>query len=164
VPGHPHDQRKVCGILAEVVHEAGGAVVLGAGINVSQDAAELPVPQATSLALAGSATTDRDTVARAYLRALAGRYRAWREAEGDPVRSGLGAAYRESCGTLGRRVRVHLPDDQWLEGTAEQVDAVGRLVVLDDAGRERVLAAGDVVHVRPAGSDPDAGPRTAPPG
>lgn len=144
---------KVCGILAEVVpHPSGDAVVLGAGINVSQDAAELPVPSATSLWLAGAATTDREVLAKAYLRALSARYRTWREAGGDPRASGVGAAYREACRTLGRQVRVHLPGEQVIEGCAEEIDGHGRLVVRDTFGQVRELAAGDVVHVRAAGT------------
>lgn len=142
---------KVCGILAEAVSDTGGgrAVVLGTGINVSQEAAELPVPQATSLRLAGAATTDRDTVLRAYLRRLAADLRTWDDAAGDPRRSGLGAAYREACTTIGRRVQVHLPGRAALTGTCEGVDDDGRLLLRDDEGSGHALAAGDVVHVRP---------------
>ena len=48
--------------------------------------------------------------------------------------------------TLGREVRVGLPGGGELTGRATDVDAGGRLVV---AGTP--VAAGDVVHVRPAG-------------
>jgi BirA family biotin operon repressor/biotin-[acetyl-CoA-carboxylase] ligase len=149
-PGGEPELYKVCGILAEAVEIPGGgrAVVLGTGINVSQDADELPVPQATSLRLAGAATTDRDTVLRAYLRRLADDYRAWDAAGGQPRASGLGAGYREACTTIGRRVRVQLPGRDPLVGACEGVDDDGRLLVRDDAGAEHVLAAGDVVHVR----------------
>jgi BirA family biotin operon repressor/biotin-[acetyl-CoA-carboxylase] ligase len=148
------EEHKVCGILAEVVPghgtAAGGhglAVVLGAGINVTQTRAELPVPAATSLRLAGAATTDRDTVLRAYLRALAGRYRTFVASAGDPRSSGIGSAYREACATLGRQVEIHLPSGAAERGLAQEVDDQGRLVVL--VGDEpRPFAAGDVVHVR----------------
>jgi BirA family biotin operon repressor/biotin-[acetyl-CoA-carboxylase] ligase len=148
------EERKVCGILAEVVPGHGTApdgqglaVVLGAGINVTQTRAELPVPAATSLRLAGAATTDRDTVLRAYLRALAVRYRAFVAAAGDPRSSGIGSAYREACATLGRQVEIHLPSGSAERGLAQEVDDEGRLVVL--VGEEpRPFAAGDVVHVR----------------
>jgi len=56
------------------------------------------------------------------------------------------AAYRERCRTLGRAVRLHLPGDTAVEGLAEEVDDVGRLVV-----GGRAYGAGDVVHLRPAG-------------
>ncbi len=159
--GRPGDELgKVCGILAELASTPSGvAVVVGAGINVSQTAAELPVPTATSLAIAGAATTDRDTVLRAYLRALADRYRAWRRADGDPRASGVAAAYREMCATIGLSVAVELPGGV-VRGLADGVDDAGRLLVRDgetfaggtggSTGEVRALAAGDVVHVRPA--------------
>jgi BirA family biotin operon repressor/biotin-[acetyl-CoA-carboxylase] ligase len=106
------------------------------------------VPTATSLRLAGAATTDRQVLLRAYLRALEHRYDRWRTAGGDPRRSGIGAAYREACTTLGRDVRVDLPTGEPVMGRAEGVDDAGRLLVLDHGGREHALAAGDVLHVR----------------
>lgn len=152
--GAPADPpAKVCGILAELASTPSGvAVAVGAGINIAQTEAELPVPTATSLALAHAATTDRDTVLRAYLRALSARYLAWRRAAGDPRASGLAAAYRETCATIGLEVAVELPGGT-VRGTAEGVDDDGRLLVRDDAdgGVLHALAAGDVVHVRPAG-------------
>lgn len=149
--------RKVAGILTEVHQDRPGgddarAAVLGIGLNVHQGAGELPVPAATSLRLAGAATTDRDTVLRAVLRALSDRYAAWCAAGGDPRASGVAAAYRERCATIGAAVEVHLPDGGRLAGVAEGVDDEGRLLVRDassSSGAGHVLAAGDVVHVRP---------------
>jgi BirA family biotin operon repressor/biotin-[acetyl-CoA-carboxylase] ligase len=148
------ERRKVCGVLAEAVTGPDGApvaAVVGFGLNVDQRRDELPVPAATSLRLAGAATLDRDTVLRACLRAVAVRYRQWVDAGGDPRASGLGAAYREACLTLGREVEVQLPGDggPMVRGVAEEVDDDGRLVVAGGAGR-LALAAGDVVHVRSA--------------
>jgi BirA family biotin operon repressor/biotin-[acetyl-CoA-carboxylase] ligase len=143
------DLRKACGVLAEMVSTPDGpAVVLGVGLNVSQDQGELPVDTATSLRLAGAATLDRDTILRAYLRALAVRYRAWTDALGDPRGSGVGPAYRDACATLGTLVEVHLPSGETVRGAAQEVDDDGRLVVLD-GDTPRALAAGDVIHVRP---------------
>jgi BirA family biotin operon repressor/biotin-[acetyl-CoA-carboxylase] ligase len=51
------------------------------------------------------------------------------------------------CGTLGRQVRVELPDGSTLAGEATDVEEAGRLVVRTDDG-EHLLSAGDVVHVR----------------
>lgn len=126
-------ERKVCGVLAEV--PVPGAAVLGVGLNVTTRADELPHDRAGSLQLAGAATTDRDTLLRAVLRSL-------REVLADPVAAREG--YRAACGTLGRRVRVELPGDRSVEGTAEAVDDDGRLVVDGTA-----WGAGDVVHLRP---------------
>ena len=105
------------------------------------------MPTATSLAIEGSAVIDREPVLRAVLRDLARRYQGLVAAGGDAERAGLHAAYREVCTTVGQQVRVTLPGDRVLEGTAVDVDTAGRLVV-DAADGRHALAAGDVVHVR----------------
>lgn len=137
-------QRKVAGILAEVVADA---VVLGIGVNVSLHEDELPVPSATSLRLAGSEVVDREPVLRAVLRDLERRYRAWRDADGNAEASGLSSDYRAACVTIGRDVTVHLPGGRETAGRAVDVDGTGRLVV-QTADEVEALAAGDVVHVR----------------
>jgi BirA family biotin operon repressor/biotin-[acetyl-CoA-carboxylase] ligase len=139
--GAPDGDAKCAGILAESIGEA---VVVGVGLNVTTRRSELPVPEATSLALAGAACTDRETLLRGVLGALARRYTSWREVAGNPEACGLAAGYRRRCATLGRRVRVTLPDGSERTGVADDVDADGRLVV-DGVP----LLAGDVVHVRP---------------
>jgi BirA family biotin operon repressor/biotin-[acetyl-CoA-carboxylase] ligase len=133
------DDRKLCGVLAEVPQA--GAAVIGIGLNVTTRPDELPAgapTPPTSVALAGGSTTDRDTLLRAVLRALG-------DVLGDV--DAASSVYRERCSTLGRRVRLALPGDTSVEGVAEAVDDVGRLVV---AGR--AYGAGDVVHLRDAGA------------
>jgi BirA family biotin operon repressor/biotin-[acetyl-CoA-carboxylase] ligase len=132
-PAGAEPDRKLCGVLAEVVGP--DALVLGIGLNVTTTREELPHDGATSLRLEDAATTDRDTLLRAVLRELAAVRR-------DPAAAR--DAYRERCSTLGRHVRVELPGREPVEGTAEAVDDAGRLVVDGVA-----YGAGDVVHVRP---------------
>jgi BirA family biotin operon repressor/biotin-[acetyl-CoA-carboxylase] ligase len=134
------DERKCGGVLAEV-HD--GAVVIGVGLNTSLTAAELPVPTATSLVLSGAASADRDPVLRALLRGMARWYRRWAAAGGDPEASGLRETYLVHCATVGRRVRLDLPDGSHVTGTAEDIDADGRVVV-----DGKPYAAADVVHLR----------------
>ncbi len=138
-------RRKAAGILAEVV--PGPAVVLGIGLNVTLEADEIGVPEATSLAVEQAACTDRDTLLRALLNNLDQDVRAWCGHGGDPVAAGVREAYLQRCATLGRQVRVELPGQPVLTGTAVDLDVAGRLVVLSD-GRRRALAVGDVTHVR----------------
>lgn len=145
------DQRKAAGILAEVVPE-GPAVVVGVGLNVTLRLDELPVPGATSLAIEQAACTDRDPLLRALLRALDSELRQWCQHKGDPITSGLRDAYRQRCTTLGEQVRVQLPVQTELIGTAEDVDTEGRLVVSSD-GQRRALSVGDVTHVRVASGE-----------
>jgi BirA family biotin operon repressor/biotin-[acetyl-CoA-carboxylase] ligase len=138
------DGGKLAGILAE---RAGTAIALGVGLNVTTDAAELPAG-ATSLRLAGAASTDREPLLKAILRALDGRYAAW-------LAGAVPAAdYRRRCATIGRRVRVELPDGGAITGQAADVDEHGRLVLREDAGARHELSAGDVVHLRAGSADP----------
>ncbi|MFH9547309.1 biotin--[acetyl-CoA-carboxylase] ligase [Streptomyces sp. NPDC051445] len=142
------EERKAGGILAE---RAGPeAVVVGVGLNVSLRADELPVPLAGSLALAGAAGTDRDTLLRGVLRSLAEWYGRWREAGGDPAASGLQETYAAGCATLGRTVRAELPGDRSIVGEAVAVDGDGRLVIATEEGVQEPVGAGDIVHLRPA--------------
>ncbi len=139
---------KCAGILAEV---AGDAVVVGIGLNVTTRAEELPETTglpATSLRLAGAVVTDRDPLVRALLRSFASWYAGWREAAGDAEMSGLLAAYRRGCSTIGQQVRVLLPDGSTLIGEATSVDGDGQLVVRTADSTDYRVSAGDVLHVR----------------
>lgn len=135
------EERKVAGILLERVGaQRGPLAVIGIGINVGMRADQLPVPTATSLAVAG-ARVDRTALLGHVAHALAD---VLGELASDP--QGVLARYRDACSTLGREVAVHLPDGTVLAGVAGTVDDEGRLVV-----DGRAVGAGDVVHVRPAG-------------
>jgi BirA family biotin operon repressor/biotin-[acetyl-CoA-carboxylase] ligase len=138
------DGAKLAGILAET---AGHAVVVGAGLNVSTRADELP-GTGTSLALVAGAPVDRGAVLLGYLRAFERRYRGWVEVLGDPISSGLAGDYLAWCSTIGTTVTVTMPDGSTLDGVAESVDWDGRLVVRTGGGVVE-LASGDVRHVRP---------------
>jgi len=134
--------RKLGGILSERV---GGtdAVVVGVGVNVTMTADQLPVPTATSLAVALSPVLPPtvDAILDAVLARLDARYSTW-EAGTDPLEE-----YRAACSTLGRAVRVDLPAGAQLSGTARDVDVEGRLLV-ETASGVQAVAAGDVEHVR----------------
>ncbi len=133
---------KLGGILLErVEHDGSAAAVVGIGINCAQTADELPVPEATSLAIVTGAPVDRSALLTALVEELEGRYDAWRAG------SDLRAAYLELCTTPGQQVQVAVPGGE-VTGEAVDVDEAGRLVVRTEAGEER-LGAGDVVHVRP---------------
>ncbi|BEP12318.1 biotin--[acetyl-CoA-carboxylase] ligase [Acidothermaceae bacterium B102] len=139
--------RKLAGVLAEV---AGGGVVVGVGLNVSTRRDELPREDATSLQLERDATAepvDRAPLLLAVLRAVGTAYQGWVEA-GCPPELVL-TPYRALSATLGRTVRVELPAGGVLEGIAADVAESGELVV-DAADGRHVLAAGDVIHLRPA--------------
>jgi BirA family biotin operon repressor/biotin-[acetyl-CoA-carboxylase] ligase len=133
--------RKICGVRAELLPDHRG-VVVGAGINTAMSETQLPVPSATSLAIEG-AHPDADTVLAGYLTRLRGLVEPYLRAGGDAVESGLLSRAEELCLTLGREVRVDLPDGRIVEGIATALDADGRLLVGSEA-----IAAGDVTHAR----------------
>lgn len=140
--------RKVCGVLGQLI---GDRVVMGAGLNIRLASDELPVPTATSLVLEGAvddAALD-DRVLAEYLTRLRVLVDALRES--GPAASGLRDAVLAVCDTIGREVRVELPDGDELLGTAADIAHDARLVVRTAAGATVPVAAGDVVHLRPAG-------------
>jgi BirA family biotin operon repressor/biotin-[acetyl-CoA-carboxylase] ligase len=141
------DGLKVCGILAELLPDATGLVV-GAGVNVAMTPDQLPVPTATSVAIAGGAPGVDDILLSSYLREFRRLVSDYRDAGADAQASGLLARARQRCTTLGQQVRVDLPGGAELRGTAVDLDDSGRLVVEDSAQRVRAVAAGDVTHVR----------------
>jgi len=146
--------RKVAGILVERVETPSGpAAVIGIGLNVGMTADELPVAEATSLAVeAGTevraqraskaAVPDRTDLLGLLLDTLWEGYVVWQEG-GDAAAEHLAASYAGACSTIGRQVRVELPSGEVLVGTATGIDPSGRLEVDGTA-----VSAGDVVHVR----------------
>ncbi|MEP6855178.1 MAG: biotin--[acetyl-CoA-carboxylase] ligase, partial [Pedococcus sp.] len=138
-------ERKVCGILCELQP---GGIVVGLGVNVDQERDELPVETATSLRLAGAPDVSHEDLVVALLGHLA-RWHA--SLTGGPqARALLHAAYRSACLTIGREVELHIAGGDVRRARATGVDEEGRLVVASGS-TEYSVAAGDVVHVRPAG-------------
>lgn len=141
------ESKKAAGILADAVTLGEEpAVVVGIGVNVGQGPRDLP-SGATSLTAAGSAVA-RQALAVELLGELDVLEHQWRECRGDAMRSGLLAEYRDNCATLGQQVRVEIAGEAPLTGTAESVDAGGRVVIRDAAGDQQSISAGDVVHLR----------------
>lgn len=138
--------RKVAGILAEVLPD--GGVVVGVGLNVSQRRDELPVPTATSLALAGAATTDREIVLVALHEAFGEVLVRWQDVGGDAHAAGLDADCAEASATLGTRVRVERVGGGDVVGLATGLAPDGGLVVREDDGTTSVHRSGDVHHLR----------------
>ncbi|MCU1462294.1 MAG: birA, biotin-(acetyl-CoA-carboxylase) ligase [Acidimicrobiales bacterium] len=142
------DDRKLAGILAEgvVTGSRVEAVVLGIGLNVNWPSmpAELVDIAVSANQVAGHDVDRRDLLV-CLLQRFDEHYGALLEHGGW---RGMLLNYRRSCSTLGREVRVELPGSA-ITGRAVEVTAEGHLVVETPTGLEHV-AAGDVVHVRPA--------------
>ena len=149
------DDHKLAGVLAEVLPDVPGgpaaaAVVVGLGLNI-----EWPGPpevDGTSLVQLSGRSISRDDLLGALLTALERRRLAL--VDGSPG-TALIAELRARCATLGRRVRVELASGSF-DGTATDVTDHGLLVV-DTLQGVREVAAGDVVHVRPALIGPSEG-------
>jgi len=139
------DGRKCAGILGEV---ADRELIVGAGINVSLAAAELPRQDATSLWLAGG-RLDREMLLAGILDEFAQLLGRWVGARGDIDASGLRAEYGSACSTIGAEVLLLLPGGAQSTVRAIDVAPDGALVVVDTHGSRRSYAAGEVVHVRP---------------
>lgn len=138
------DRRKCGGILTQATS---GAVVVGVGLNAITHGG---LPE-TAAAIDSQWRSSREELLTGVLNSIATYYGTWNAAGGEVERSGLLAAYREACGTIGQRVKVMLPAvDEPVVGDARDVDADGRLIVRRDDGSDLVVGAGDVVHVRPA--------------
>lgn len=136
--------RKIAGILVERIEtDSGPMAVIGIGINVDQTLDELPIALATSVALETGEPVERTGLLSQVLGSLHGLQGLLDDTEA------LRRAYADVCVTLGRTVDVHLPGGGVRRGEALDIDATGALVVGTDDGALTV-AAGDVVHVRPA--------------
>lgn len=135
---------KISGILAEVMPGDPHTVVVGAGVNTAMTAAQLPVPTATSFA-AANREVDEDRLLADFLAGLRDGIAAL--AVGGAGLDDVRAQVAGACRTIDAEVAVTLPDGTTLRGTAVRLDPEGRLVV-DAAGVEHIVAAGDVVHVR----------------
>jgi BirA family biotin operon repressor/biotin-[acetyl-CoA-carboxylase] ligase len=138
---------KICGILSELLPES-GAVVVGAGLNLTLDEHDLPTLTSTSLVLVTGVQPDADSVLADYLTGFLTLVRAFAEHGADAAASGIASRVSELCGTLGSEVRVELPGDRELLGVAERLDRDGRLIVRDRNGEPQTVAAGDVTHLR----------------
>lgn len=141
------DGKKLAGILAEVASPQ-PVVVIGLGLNIDLRDSELPVPEATSLALLGATEIDRNALAIEVLSNLGNRIESWRRALGSVP--ALSDEYRQHSVTLGKQVMARLPGDKQITGTARAIDDFGRLCI--DTGDETVtVTAGDIVHLRTPG-------------
>ncbi|MDQ0924284.1 BirA family biotin operon repressor/biotin-[acetyl-CoA-carboxylase] ligase [Pseudarthrobacter sp. W1I19] len=149
--------KKIAGILAQLGPMVDGSVppvVLGAGLNVTLTASELPVPTATSVVLEGAKTADRTALLKSYLSNFSVLYRSFCNADGDPAAGMAGGPSLHKrveavMVTLGKQVRAQLPGDHEIIGHASRLDEYGSLLVVDRDSREHVVTAGDVVHLRP---------------
>ncbi len=134
--------RKAGGILTELQAQGSRlvAIVVGIGLNVNLDAAELPnvMTPATSLATELGRPVERLPLLVAFLQRADALYA--RMLEGwSPL-----PLWRQHLVTLGQPVRI-ATDHGILEGTATDVDDDGALLVTGPSGHVQRILVGDVV-------------------
>ena len=127
------DNKKVSGILAQ-----GGSdvVVVGIGVNVNW-----APPDAMSLAIAAPLRTTTPVDVLRNMLMVIDEYEALSPEQ-------MHERYSASLATLGQAVRVDMAAGHVVEGRAIDVQADGRLVVLDDCAVSHHIDTGDVVHLR----------------
>ncbi|MEO5724162.1 MAG: biotin--[acetyl-CoA-carboxylase] ligase [Ilumatobacteraceae bacterium] len=132
------DGAKIAGILAQAGSSAasgagpasGPYVVVGIGLNV-----RWAPPGAACLGRQFDPLDVLVEMLRAY----------------DRLPADIWPVYRQTLHTLGREVRVELPDGSFVVGRAIDVERDGRLVVLDQCGLTSRFATADIVHLRAPG-------------
>lgn len=141
------DDRKVAGILTEMETDGERVrfVVVGIGVNVNMTAAELarelgPIaPTATSLQYVLGREIGRERLLAALLSQLEEWYERFR-LHGEAV---LQPAWEARSLMAGRRIGARTADAVW-EGTAEGIDALGRLRLRRDDGSQVILTSAEV--------------------
>jgi BirA family transcriptional regulator, biotin operon repressor / biotin---[acetyl-CoA-carboxylase] ligase len=139
--------RKIAGILTELASEPDRVswVVIGIGVNVNAAEEDFPEelrPIATSMRIERGTPAPRALFLAACLTSLEG----WLDRHGEEGFEPVRQAWRERSDTLGREVTVKAEGHD-VVGLAEDVDAIGALLVRTAAGVERILS-GDVIHLR----------------
>ena len=129
------DDKKFVGMIAQATEKG---VILGIGINVGMTKDELPVENATSLALEDFAELDRNVILAAIINHFEINLEMW---END---QSFLAQYRSASSTLGRDVEVTFPGGEIVKSRAIDISNAGALML--ENGSE--VTVGDVVHLR----------------
>jgi BirA family biotin operon repressor/biotin-[acetyl-CoA-carboxylase] ligase len=139
--------RKICGILTEAEFKGSdvGSVVVGVGLNVLTDRTDFP-PElrdtATSLKIETGDGIGRTRVLADVLEAVESRYSALYSGGFEAIRHDL---LKHSL-LMGRLVKVVTAAGE-VDGTAQDIDRAGALIVRKDNGSLLRVIAGDVVRV-----------------
>lgn len=134
---------KCAGILVERSPKFPDAYVIGIGINVNQRSHELPdaAPvKPTSIAEQVGREVDRWALLATVLRRLESW---WKSRSLDHLTKKM----NELCTTIGRHVRIMLPNER-VEGVALGVSSENGLLVRTDSGLIRQILSGDIIELR----------------
>ncbi len=137
--------RKVCGILCEMSVDMEGIqyAMLGMGMNVNTPGERFP-RELWEIACSLASETGRSWRRSEVLAAVLHQMETLIEQTWRGESSGILSGWREGAVTLGRRVNVEMGNGTFLQGTAEDVNGQGALMVRDDAGELHTLYSGEV--------------------
>ena len=132
--GEQVESPKLAGMLSTMTQD--GSVIIGTGCNVNW------APDgATSILQESGISPNVLDVLRLVLEALDDLLEQSNEVLHD--------RYRSAVDTIGRRVRVELPNGEQVLGRATRLDVDGALEVIDECAFTHRFYAADVVHLRP---------------
>ena len=141
--------KKLAGILTELHAEPEkvNAVILGIGVNLNLTEKDLP-PELRSVATSALMVRGLPVPRALFTAALLARLEHWYDVHVEEGFEPVCTRWRELTSTLDRRVRVRSGGREF-EGTAQDVDETGALMVAVGENLERVVA-GDVEMLRPS--------------
>ncbi len=125
---------KLAGMLSAMTQD--GSVIIGTGCNI-----DWAPDGATSILQESGTTHDVTDVLRLVLDALDELLKQSNDMLHD--------RYRSTVDTIGRRVRIELPNGEQVLGRATGIDVDGALEVIDECAFTNRFYAADVVHLRP---------------
>lgn len=138
--------RKLGGVLVERV--GARSVVVGVGLNVSQNVEQLAVPTATSLQLEGALDLNGPELLAQLVSGILRAVSRWEKASGDVASSGDLEAIEALSTTLGADVQVDLADGTAVKGKIAAFGQGGSLQLTDSQGETHAILVGDVNHLR----------------
>lgn len=129
---------KFCGILSEAIFDGEKlkAVIIGTGVNLSQDKINSEKPSITLKSLGV------DKSAEELLKEIVANFTADFALLKDSGFEPLRAEYKKNFLYLGKPVTMRVFDEE-LKGVAEDIDETGRLV-LNEGGKRRLIEIGDM--------------------
>ncbi|MDP1719696.1 MAG: biotin--[acetyl-CoA-carboxylase] ligase [Candidatus Nanopelagicaceae bacterium] len=134
------NDRKVGGILAERIDsENGPGVVVGIGLNFFATREELPVSNATSLALEGFTGTSRADLLVSFLKNMSAYLERWESDDFSLIQE-----YIDRSATIGKAISIELPSGEKVESVAVSIARSGALIL--ENGSQ--ITVGDVIHLR----------------
>lgn len=137
--------RKLAGILVEAIDD--DRLGIGIGINLMGTPANIPAHSATHLYAEGIAL-NAEKIASPLANAVLNQLR---DLDSDETFARIETA----IDTIGREVRIELPDGRSVRGRATALGETGSLIVETPTGAEEFVA-GDVTHLRHADSQTDS--------